>query len=170
MPLFCYAIDQLKGGIMSELLKIGQELPDFSLKDSDGETVTLDDLKGAPFILYFYPKDNTPGCTKEACQFRDLIDAFEEMNFLVVGVSPDGEASHRKFIQEHNLSFPLLCDPQFDLAGKCGVVKLGDGGKKGIVRSTFIFDEEGILQWLESPVSVDGHAEKVMRTVEDLFA
>jgi peroxiredoxin Q/BCP len=155
---------------MNDLLKIGQEVPNFSLKDSEGDTVTKDDLLGAPFILYFYPKDNTPGCTKEACQFRDLIDAFEEMNFLVVGVSPDGEASHQKFIREHELTFPLLCDTQFDLAGKCGVVKTTDEGKKGIIRSTFIFDEEGVVQWIESPVNVEGHAERVMRAAEDAFA
>lgn len=155
---------------MNTLLKLGQKLPEFSLKDSGGETVTQDDLLGAPFILYFYPKDNTPGCTNEACQFRDLIDAFEEMNFLVVGISPDDQKSHLKFIDDHELTFPLLCDEKYQLASKCGVVKSNEGGKSGIIRSTFIFDEEGIVQWVESPVNVEGHAERVMRAAEDVFA
>lgn len=155
---------------MSTLLKIGQKLPEFSLKDSEGDEITQDDLVGAPFILYFYPKDNTPGCTAEACQFRDLIDAFEEMNFLVIGVSPDSKASHQKFIKDHDLTFPLLCDEAMDLASKCGVVKDTDSGKKGIVRTTFMFDEDGIVTWIESPVKVEGHAERVMRAAEDVFA
>lgn len=155
---------------MSTLLKIGDTLPEFSLKDSAGDLVTQDDLLGAPFILYFYPKDNTPGCTSEACQFRDLIDAFEEMNFLVIGISPDNQASHQKFIKDHDLTFPLLCDESLDLASKCGAVKTTEAGKLGIVRSTFIFDEDGAVQWLESPVKVEGHAERVMRAAEDVFA
>lgn len=152
---------------MSQALSVGKSLPEFQLQDSYGETVTKEDLLGGPFVLYFYPKDNTPGCTQEACEFRDVMDSFEDMNILVLGVSPDSIESHQKFIEEHNLSFTLLSDPQFQLAKGLGVVK--EDGKPSIVRSTFIFDEDGVIQWVESPVSIPGHIQRVITAIQDVL-
>lgn len=151
-------------------LSVGETIPSFKLKDSNGEEVTLDDLLGDPFVLYFYPKDNTPGCTKEACDFRDVIDAFESMNLLVVGVSPDSVASHQKFSSEHSLTFPLLSDPGFELAKACGAVKPTEGGKLSIVRSTFLCDGDATIHWVESPVQVEGHIGRVIEAAETALA
>lgn len=151
-------------------LSIGEQIPPFKLKDGNNEEVALDDLLGDPFILYFYPKDNTPGCTQEACDFRDLLDGFESMNLLVVGVSPDSSTSHQKFAEQHELSFPLLSDPEFKLAKACGAVKEGDGGKLSILRSTFLCDGDGIVQWVESPVKVEGHARRVVEAAENILS
>ncbi|MCB1114079.1 MAG: peroxiredoxin [Chlamydiia bacterium] len=144
-------------------MEIGQKLPEFSLQDAEKETVTRADVIGSPFILYFYPKDDTPGCTDEACQFRDVVDELDQLDFLVIGVSPDSPESHQKFIKKHELNFPLLCDPEFKLAQAMGVMKEGD--KPSIQRSTFLFNDEGILMWKESPVKVKDHAQRVMDVI-----
>lgn len=154
---------------MAQTLGIGDALPDFKLKDSFGETVTKEDLLGGPFVLYFYPKDNTPGCTQEACEFRDVMDSFEDMNILVVGVSPDSIESHQKFIEDHELPFTLLSDPECKLAKSLGVDKLKADGKSGVERSTFLFNEDGIIQWIESPVSVKGHVQRVITAIQDVL-
>lgn len=146
------------------MLKVGDAIPEFSLKDFQGDTVVRDDILGSPFILYFYPKDNTPGCTDQACQFRDAADDFEELDILVVGVSPDSPESHRKFIEGQELNFPLLCDEKLELAKAFGVLK--DDGKNSIIRSTFLFDEDGIVQWVESPVKVEGHVDRILDAIE----
>lgn len=143
-------------------MEIGDKLPSFTLRDSDGEEVTAADVLGSPFVLYFYPKDDTPGCADEACQFRDVVEELDELDFLVIGVSPDSEESHRKFIKKHELNFPLLCDPDLTLAKAMNVVKDGSS----IVRSTFIFNDDGELMWKESPVKVEGHATRVMEAIQ----
>lgn len=144
------------------MLKVGDEIPEFTMTDFQGETVTKEDVLGSPFVLYFYPKDDTPGCTDEACQFRDAVDDLDDLDILVVGVSPDSPASHLKFIEKHELNFPLLCDEKLDFARACGVVKEGNS----IIRSTFLVDEDGVVQWVESPVKVEGHVERILDVLQ----
>lgn len=146
-------------------LKIGDAIPDFKVKDFEGETVTQEDLLGSPFVLYFYPKDETSHCTKEACDFRDTMEGFDDLDILIVGVSPDNAESHKKFVAKHELNFPLLCDEKKEMARAFGAAK-EDGS---IIRSTFLCDEDGIIQWIEQPVSVDGHVERVLEAVEEAF-
>src|SRR5271168_1962946 len=105
----------------------GQPAPDFTLTDQNGKKVTLSKLKGSPVVVYFYPKDDTPGCTKEACDFRDIMDGFEDIDVLVVGISPDSPASHQKFAQNHDLNFPLLSDEDLSVCQSFDV--LGEGNK-----------------------------------------
>jgi len=147
------------------MLQPGDAFPAFNSVDFEGEPLTLDDLLGSPFVIYFYPKDDTPICTTQACSFRDAYDAFDDVDILVVGVSPDSPESHRKFMEKHDLNFPLISDQNLDFSKKCGVEKEGK-----IVRTTFLCDEEGVVQWVESPVNVDGHVERVMDAIEDAFA
>lgn len=147
-------------------MKIGDEIPDFKVKDFEGEAVTKDDLIGSPFLLYFYPKDETPHCTKEACEFRDMMEPFDDLDILIVGISSDSPETHKKFIEKHDLNFPLLSDEKKEMARAFGVVS-ADGS---IIRSTFLCDEEGMVQWIEKPVDVEGHVERAMEAVEDAFA
>ena len=149
-----------------EHLKLGDALPKFKSTDQDGETISREDLLGSPFVLYFYPKDDTPGCTKEACEFRDVMDSFDDVEILVVGVSPDSSESHKKFIEKHELNFPLIADPKKQLCEKCGVL----GADGNVVRTTFIFDEDGIVQWLESPVNIAGHVQRVIAAIQEVLA
>lgn len=151
---------------MQKLLRVGDTVPDFKAKDFDGDEINLEDLLGTPFVLYFYPKDGTPGCTNEACQFRDLLDSFEDIEVSVVGVSPDSPESHRKFMEEHEINFPLLSDEEKDLCQKCGVLD----AKGGVIRSTFICDGDGVVQWIESPVKVEGHVQRVINAVQEVLA
>jgi peroxiredoxin Q/BCP len=132
---------------------VGDKLPDFEARDSEGNPITLEDLLGGPFVIYFYPRDDTPGCTDEACQFRD--------------VSGDTSESHKKFLDKHGLNFPLISDESLSLSRKCGVTKTKTDGREGIVRSTFICDEDGVVHWLESPVKVEGHVTRVMAAMEN---
>jgi peroxiredoxin Q/BCP len=152
---------------MDQLLKVGDKLPDFEARDSEGNPITLEDLLGGPFVIYFYPRDDTPGCTDEACQFRDLMPHFEDLGVLVVGVSGDTSESHKKFLDKHGLNFPLISDESLSLSRKCGVTKTKTDGREGIVRSTFICDEDGVVHWLESPVKVEGHVTRVMAAMEN---
>lgn len=154
---------------MAAKLKVGDIVPSFQVKDSEGEVVTQDDLIGSPFVVYFYPKDDTPGCTTEACEYRDQMEMFDDMDVLVVGVSPDKAESHKRFSDKHGLNFPLLCDEKLDMASKFGAVKTGPDGKTGIERSTYLFDEEGNLFWTEQPVKVEGHVERVIEAVQELM-
>jgi len=149
---------------MADELKIGDKAPDFSLPDQDGKTVSLKSLKGKQMVLYFYPKDDTPGCTKEACGFRDSLKAIEKINTVVLGVSMDNAASHHKFIKKYSLPFPLLCDEDGTVSKAYGVYKLKNMYGKtywGIERSTFIIDETGKLKAIFRKVKVDGHVDEV---------
>jgi peroxiredoxin Q/BCP len=152
---------------MAYKLNVGDTIPTFTALDSEGHQITHEEILGGPFVLYFYPKDDTPGCTKEACSFRDLMDSFEEMDILVVGVSPDSPESHQKFSQKHGLNFPLLSDPKMEMCKEFEVVK--DGGSS-VERTTFLCDEDGVIQWLERPVRVDGHVERVMAAIEEALS
>ena len=149
---------------MADELKVGDKAPNFSLPDQDGKTSSLKSLKGKQMVLYFYPKDDTPGCTKEACGFRDSLKAIEKINTVVLGVSMDNAASHHKFIKKYSLPFPLLCDEDGTVSKAYGVYKLKNMYGKtywGIERSTFIIDETGKLKAIFRKVKVDGHVDEV---------
>jgi peroxiredoxin Q/BCP len=153
---------------MSYKINIGDKVPSFSLKDEEGIEITNEDLLGSPYVLYFYPKDDTPGCTLEACAFRDNIEDFNELDLMVFGISPDGPEAHRQFKDKYQLNFPLLCDENLDVARAFDVVteKEKEGKKiKGIMRTTFVIDSSGIIRWIERPVSVEGHIERVLQVL-----
>jgi peroxiredoxin Q/BCP len=147
------------------------KFPAFSLPGSDGKTWSLKDLKGRPFVMYFYPKDATPGCTVEACDFRDHQPDFGKAGVPVFGVSPDPLTSHAKFIAKQKLNFVLLADEQHALAEKLGVWgEKSMYGKKfmGIIRSTFLVDADGAIVQEWRKVSVDGHVAEVLEAVKGL--
>ena len=147
------------------MIEEGQSAPDFELESDSGETVRLRDLRGRTVILYFYPKDDTPGCTKEACGFRDRLDEIDAAGAVVLGVSPDGAASHVRFRDKHGLNFPLLADPDHSVAeayGAWGEKKLYGRTYEGILRSTFIIDAEGIVERVYARVRPAIHAEQVL--------
>ena len=147
------------------MLKEGDKAPDFSAKDQDGNDVNLADLKGRRVVLYFYPKDDTPGCTKEACSFRDADDVYKEKNIRVLGVSTDSEKSHQKFISKFNLPFTLLADTDKKIVEDYGVWgEKSMYGKKymGTNRKTFLIDEEGKIKKVFDKVNVSEHADEVL--------
>lgn len=140
----------------------GEKAPAFTLKADDGRTVSLNDYRGKKVVLYFYPKDGTPGCTKEAKEFRDNIEAFEKENAVVLGVSKDSVDSHRKFKQKHNLPFTLLSDPDGIVLDQYGVWKkksMFGRSFMGTERTTFLIDEQGIVKRIFKKVKVKGHAQ-----------
>jgi peroxiredoxin Q/BCP len=143
--------------------------PDFELTADDGEHVRLSELRGKPAVLYFYPKDDTPGCTTQACEIRDDWGQFRERGAIVLGVSPDDEASHAKFKSMHSLPFTLLADPDHQVADRYGVWGEREfAGKKymGINRSTFVIDPEGRVAKALYGVKPRGHAEKVLAALD----
>lgn len=150
--------------------EIGQEAPDFTLAASNGEQVSLHDFRGKNVVLYFYPKDNTPGCTKESCDFRDKMEEFTAKDTVILGISKDDLKSHDKFIQKYNLPFLLLSDTEAEVSTLYGVYKLKKNfGKEymGIERSTFIIDKEGRLAKEYRKVKVDGHVDEALRYIEE---
>ena len=151
-------------------LEEGQLAPDFTLTSDSGASVSLSSLRGRTVVLYFYPKDDSPGCTREACGIRDAWDAFEERGAVVLGVSPDGEASHVEFKAKHALPFTLLADPDHAVAeayGVWGERLFGDILKWGIDRSTFIIDADGVLVKILRRVDPDTHASDVLDALGD---
>lgn len=146
---------------MSNELRVGDKMPAFSGKDHDGHAVSERDLMGSSVVFYFYPKDETPGCTEEACSFRDSIQSFDKLHALVVGVSPDNNASHKQFMSKYKLPFSLLSDEKKTIAKAFGVLD----AKEQIVRSTFVINPLGIICWIEKPVNVKGHTERVLKAV-----
>ncbi len=149
-------------------LKVGDPAPDFSLPTDGGGQVALKDLRGKKVVLYFYPKDDTSGCTKEACAFRDAQPDFSAANAVVLGVSKDGVASHEKFKTKHDLPFTLLSDEDGKVCEAYGVwVEKSMYGRKfmGIERATFLIDEEGVIREIWRKVKVSGHAEAVLKAV-----
>ncbi|MFC4777973.1 thioredoxin-dependent thiol peroxidase [Paenibacillus sp. GCM10023252] len=146
-------------------LEIGQEVPDFTLPASNGGEVSLSDYRGKKVVLYFYPKDNTPTCTTESCDFRDAHPSFEGVNAVVLGISPDDIKSHGKFIAKHELPFLLLSDTEqkiCELFGVWQLKKLYGREYMGVVRSTFLIDEEGKLAAEWRGVKVKGHIQQVL--------
>jgi thioredoxin-dependent peroxiredoxin len=147
----------------------GEPAPDFTLPDQDGKPVSLSALRGHPVVLYFYPKDDTPGCTKEACAFRDARKDYEEAGAKVVGVSPDDVSSHRKFADKYELPFTLVADADRKVCESYGVWKEKNlYGKKsmGVERTTFLIDKEGKVREIYPRVKVDGHSEKVLEAIK----
>ena len=146
-------------------LKAGQKAPAFSLPNQDGNVVSLSQFKGKKVVLYFYPKDDTPGCTKESCAFRDGMDEIRESGAVVLGVSGDSVDSHKKFAKKFNLNFPLLSDERKTVLQEYGVWKEKSlYGRKfmGIERTTFIIDEQGKIDDIFQKVKVDRHLEEVL--------
>jgi peroxiredoxin Q/BCP len=153
------------------MIKEGQKAPEFTLPSSQGGEVRLKDLRGKNVVLYFYPKDDTPGCTKEACAFRDDQAALKKKGAVVLGVSGDSLASHEKFKEKYKLNFPLLSDPDKAVAKKYGAwgEKVMYGKKVvGMIRSTFVIDKEGVVRKVFPKVRVDGHAEKVLEALGEV--
>jgi peroxiredoxin Q/BCP len=143
----------------------GEPAPDFRLPADDGKTYALRDLRGKKVVLYFYPKDDTPGCTKEACSFRDNLSRVTSKGAIVLGVSKDDLESHAKFREKYSLSFPLLSDPEGKVLSAYGVWKEKNlYGKTfmGIERTTFVIDEGGRIQKVFPRVKVDGHVDEVL--------
>ena len=152
-------------------LEVGDIAPDFSLKDGDGNTVTLDDLKGQWVVLFFYPKDNTPGCTKEACGFRDQYVSFQADETVVLGVSLNDAKSHAKFSTKYELPFPLLCDCDAAVSTayeSYGLKKFMGKEYEGIYRQTFIIDPDGRLAKIYRKVKPEPHAEQVLADLKVL--
>ena len=146
-------------------LSVGSKAPDFALPDGNGGTVSLKQLKGKTVILYFYPKDNTSGCTKEACDFRDSLPGIARKGGVVVGVSTDSVSSHKKFADKFGLPFPLASDEKKELVKKYGVWKEKSMyGRKymGIERTTFVIDGRGIITHIFPKVKVAGHVEELL--------
>ncbi len=149
--------------------KEGSMAPNFAAKDANSETVRLKDLRGQKVVLYFYPKDDTPGCTKEACSFRDAFADFKKRDIKVLGVSKDSEASHKKFAAKYKLPFTLLADPDHSIADAYGVY----GEKKfmgrtylGVKRVTFLIDEKGKVKKVFEKVKPEEHAREVLEAFE----
>ena len=150
-------------------LKVGQKAPPFTLLDDNGQKVSLADFKGKKVVLYFYPKDDTPGCTKEACAFRDGRDDLQDSGAVVLGVSADSVESHKKFSTKYDLNFPLLSDIDKKTVQGYGVWKEKSlYGRKllGIERTTFVIDEEGKITHIFPKVKVDAHLEDVLGELE----
>ena len=150
-------------------LQVGDVAPEFTSKDQDGKEIKLSDYKGKKVVLYFYPQDNTPTCTKEACNLRDNYDVLLEKGYVVLGVSPDDAKSHLKFIKKHQLPFPLLVDTEREIVDAYGV-----WGEKttfgrtymGILRTTFVIDEKGIISEIISKVDSANHTDQILGKTE----
>ncbi len=156
---------------MSDWVETGRKAPDFTLPADDGTKIKLSTLRGGPVVLYFYPRDNTPGCTREACAFRDRKAQFTRLGAKVLGVSADDVESHVKFRTEQKLNFPLLADVNHKVAEKYGAWREKTRfGKRamGIQRSTFVIDAEGVIRKMWKSVKVDGHDEQVLKALKEL--
>ncbi|KEQ27973.1 thioredoxin-dependent thiol peroxidase [Paenibacillus tyrfis] len=154
-------------------LQPGQPVPDFNLTAGSGESVTLSQFRGKYVVLYFYPKDMTPTCTEESCQFRDYNGQFESLNTEVIGISPDDLKSHEKFAAKYELPFPLLSDPDHEVCELFGVWQLKKMyGREymGVVRSTFVIDPQGKLVREWRGVRIKGHVEQVLEAVKETQA
>lgn len=154
---------------MSDWIEAGKKAPDFSLPADDGSKVKLSTLRGQPVVLYFYPRDDTPGCTREACAFRDRKVEITDLGAKVLGVSPDDPESHERFRDKFHLNFPLLADTAHKVAEKYGAwrEKVRFGKKSmGIQRSTFLIDADGVVRKVWKNVSVEGHDDEVIAALK----
>ena len=156
---------------MADWIAEGQPAPDFTLTADDGTEVSLSGLRGSPVVLYFYPRDDTPGCTKEACSFRDRRNDLAELGVRVLGVSPDDVASHQRFRDKFSLNFPLLADVDHQVAEQYGAWREKTRFGKtslGVQRSTYLIDRDGIVRKVWKNVSVDGHDAEVIEAIGKL--
>ena len=147
------------------MIEIGMKAPDFTLKDAGGAEVSLSDFRGRRVVLYFYPKDNTPGCTRQACAFAGLYSEFARRGVAVIGVSRDSVASHAKFAEKHSLPFTLLSDPELEAITAYGVwqeKKLYGKVSMGVVRTTFVIDRDGVIERIMPKVKPDTNAEEIL--------
>ena len=154
---------------MGKALAVGDKAPDLSLPDQHGKTVSLKSFRGKQVVLYFYPKDDTPGCTKESCDFRDVESQIMRAGGIILGVSLDGKESHQKFIKKYGLPFPLLSDEDATVSKAYGVYKEKSMYGKtywGIERSTFVIDSAGTIKAVFRKVKVDGHADEVLTALK----
>lgn len=152
------------------MLKAGDKVPNFKLNDQTCKKISLSDFKGKKVVLYFYPKDNTSGCTKEACNFRDTFPKFNKVDAVILGMSPDSVESHKKFIEKYNLPFTLLSNEDKDVLEKYGVWKEKSMyGRKymGVERTTFIIDEKGVIKKIFPKVKVENHHNEVLEALKD---
>jgi peroxiredoxin Q/BCP len=150
------------------MIKAGDIAPDFTLKDKDGAEVSLSDFRGKKVVLYFYPKDNTPGCTRQACAFAQSYDGFKTKGIAVIGISRDSVASHLRFAEKYDLPFVLLSDPERVAIEKYGVwqeKKLYGKPSMGVVRTTFIINEEGIVERVMEKVKPDTNASEILEFI-----
>lgn len=155
------------------MLKEGDQIPEFNLPAAGGKTISSDDLNGKMAVLFFYPKDDTSGCTKEAIAFSQLLESFTELGVFVAGVSPDSPESHDKFTAKHNLTVPLISDEEKEFIKAFGVwAQKNMYGRKymGVDRSTFLISSEGKVSHIWRKVKVPGHAEKVLEQAKELAA
>lgn len=147
------------------MLEVGMKAPEFTLPDKDGTPVSLTDFAGKKVVVYFYPKDNTPGCTRQACAFAAAYEEFKKINAVVIGISKDSVASHQKFAEKHGLPFILLSDPELTAIQAYGVwqeKKLYGKVSMGVVRSTFIIDEDGMVEKVMPKVKPDTNAAEIL--------
>jgi peroxiredoxin Q/BCP len=152
------------------MLEVGKKAPDFSLLNQDEKKISLKDFIGQKVVLYFYPKDDTSGCTKEACSFSDDLPKFSKIDAVILGVSPDSVKSHKKFSEKYKLKFDLLADEEKEVVEKYGVWKEKSMyGRKymGVERTTFIIDEKGKIKKIFNKVKVDGHNKEVLEALKD---
>ena len=152
-------------------LSAGINAPDFTLPDQDGKQHTLSNYKGSPVVLYFYPKDHTSGCTKEACAFRDDYSAYHEAGVTILGVSPDSPKTHTNFIAKHDLPFTLLADTEREvlkLYDALGLKKMYGREYFGVIRSTFLINPEGVIAYSWKKVRVKGHVDEVKKKLAEL--
>ena len=151
------------------MLKIGDAAPDFALPDANGNVVSLKDFRGKKVVLYFYPKDNTPGCSRQACAFAENYEGFKSRDIAVIGISKDSVASHRKFADKYNLPFTLLADPELTAIQAYGVwqeKKLYGKVSMGVVRTTFIIDEKGLIAKVMPKVKPDTNASAILAELQ----
>ena len=147
------------------MLNVNEKAPNFTLKDQNGETVSLSDFRGKRVVLYFYPKDNTPGCTRQACAFAGAYEEFQKRGVEIIGVSRDGISSHVKFAEKYSLPFVLLSDPELEAIRAYGVwqeKKLYGKVSFGVVRTSFIIDENGIIEKVMPKVKPDTNAQEIL--------
>ena len=152
------------------MLAEGTKAPLFTLDDQNGNNVSLSDFRGQKVVLYFYPKDNTPGCTKEACSIRDNMPDFSRLNVKILGVSRDSGESHRKFIEKQNLNFTLLSDPEHKVMeeyGAWGEKTLYGKKSMGVIRSTFVINEDGVIEKVYKKINTSTHGEDLKKYLEE---
>ena len=150
-------------------LETGQKAPAFEGLDQNGKTIKLEDFSGSKLILYFYPKDNTPGCTAESCDLRDNYQMWLGKGYKVLGVSPDSQKSHQKFIEKYNLPFPLIADTELKIIkdyGAWGTKKMYGKTYDGLLRTTFVIDEQGNIEQIFDKVKTKEHTQQILNTVQ----